>query len=332
MPSSQETLLAKRQARVAKRSFSGRVPGGLWRAEVLARVGRFRGDLKALETSPLAPVLPSEFLDSQIKQPLDRAEYLAYNGHNPVEWWSGSQIEAAWWALRQAEENLVRATSDKGVIKRYGASALAHARGRLADDDPRVTDLTGILPHGKPEDIRAAALEVLREVHEVSDRQHQTQRQFRNTLRVLTITLTLGGVALAAMAMVMPTFPLGVIGVPKNITGGDWLPIAMAAGAIGALISAVPSLAQMTGAATSFDSSRQQALLKIVVGAWSGPVGLIVMTAGLGTTATATASTTAPDTTFAGFILSAALFGVGQEALTRFADTKATNATPTTST
>ena len=94
--------------------------------------------------------------------------------------------------------------------------------------------------------------------------------------------------------------------------------VAMFFGALGALFSAVPSLAQVPEKVTTFSPVREQAALKVAVGAWSAIIGLMAVSAGLNSSATAPSS-------LAGFVMVAALFGAGQEAITRFADHKATD-------
>ncbi len=59
---------------------------------------------------------------------------------------------------------------------------------------------------------------------------------------------------------------------------------------------------------------RSQAVLKVVVGAWSAVIGLMAVAANLAT---------ADTKNLAGFAMVAAIFGASQEALTRFADRKA---------
>ncbi len=78
-----------------------------------------------------------------------------------------------------------------------------------------------------------------------------------------------------------------------------------------------------------FNPLRAQAALKIVVGAWSGLVGLMVVAAGMdgvgvtstGTGAQAAAAAEAPTpaqaASLAGFAVMAALFGASREAITR---------------
>jgi hypothetical protein len=72
--------------------------------------------------------------------------------------------------------------------------------------------------------------------------------------------------------------------------------------------------------ATSFSPVREQAALKVVVGAWSAVIGLMAASAALLTKG----DTPTTPTSLAGFAMMAALFGASQEAVTRFADHKAT--------
>ena len=100
----------------------------------------------------------------------------------------------------------------------------------------------------------------------------------------------------------------------------------MFAGMMGALFSALPSVAAIPDKTMVFNPVREQAVLKIAVGAWSAVFGLFAITAGLvQESMDQTAGTPSTNVqTFAGFVMTCALFGAAQEALTRFADRKAT--------
>ena len=222
-------------------------------------------------------------------------------------------------------------TADAPAIKAHGFGALSHAKGRLDDGDTRVTELKGLLAATgsdvQPLEIRRVAHAVAVASHEVSDREHRDQREFRNRLRLVVIVLGLLALVLGVIALMRP-MPGGWVPVPGGVTSqGHAIAGALALGAMGALFSAVPSLSQMPANSTTFNPVVEQALLKIVVGAWSALVGLVVVMAGLKVEAVEDLSPTSP----AGFALMCALFGAMQEAITRFADTKAAATKPQTS-
>jgi len=78
-------------------------------------------------------------------------------------------------------------------------------------------------------------------------------------------------------------------------------------------------VAQIPASQAPFNPVWEQAGLKVAVGAWSAIVGLLVVTAGIATAPGGANSSTS----LAGLLIIAALFGANQEALTRFADNKA---------
>lgn len=299
---------------------------GVWREEVRARAGWLESQATELTGSS---GIDRSFVEDHVLAPLAAAVRLTESPEDLAEAWSGSQIEEAWRNLRLAEIGLVQATTDPEAVAGYARAAQASAAGRLPADDPRLVALANALTakHPKIRRLRPATLEVLAAAHEVSDQSYRTQRGFRATLRVLALVLAVLAVLVAVLSATLwrtSTVLAQIVSAPPELEGGQGLALAVLVGAIGALFSAIPSIAQTSGTATAFSTRAHQALLKVAVGAWSGPFGLIIATAGLsqgtGTDPAAGAPSTA---TVAGFIMAAAFFGATQEALTRFADVKA---------
>lgn len=300
--------------------------GALWRGEVEARVERLRAQAATFGAA-FAPGTGAQFFQQHVIDSLDEADRIRTEPQSPASWWSGALIEDAWRHIRHAEESLVAVTADLASLRQHATRALVRAKEKLPADDAHVAAVTAADRLGDDQALRGALLALLDVVNTESAQRHQRQRGLRNRLRILTIALGLG--ALAAMAVGMwwwTGVPDGLVAVPSGITGGTWLTLAVIAGAAGALFSAIPSLALGSAQASSFDTTAQQALLKVVVGAWSAPLGLIAVTAGLG--AETSAEGTTPNGTLAGFLMMAALFGAAQEALTRFADKKAEDTSP----
>ncbi len=281
--------------------------GGMWRDEALSRLDRLESLARA------------EFDDANevnarlVSSHVDAARSLV-NGRSQVrEWWTGARIEATWRHMRVAEETLFE--SSEGVVARAQATVtLARGIDALGPYDPQVKELKRLLglPHPPPEkELIAAGSVLLAATHKQVDRQQRELRQFRNGLRILNGLLIVLGLALLVAvwvwewALLPPTD-----GLPSNTL----IAVAMFFGALGALFSAIPSLSQMPDKASPFSPISEQATLKVVVGAWSAVVGMMAVAAGL-----ATASTNQ----LSGFAMVAALFGAGQEAITRFADHKA---------
>lgn len=298
-------------------NVDGRIRAGVWRDEVMARATHLRSDARWLvlraEVRPEALGAP---IDVEVFQPLDRVEALAARGRATFrEWLSGSQVEECWRLLRQAEEGLLHLVAD-GSVPTRAKQARAHGLRMLGSDDPlRVVLDEALGGSAPPAALRAIALDVVRASHEASDRQHRQLRSFRNQLLGLSVVL----VALGAILLVVQSaMEQDLIPVPQGLgmSATGMLAVVMFFGCVGALFSAVPSLAAMPETSSPFNLPRQQAVLKVVMGAWSAVIGLLVVNAGLAAGAADTSS-------LGGLMVVAALFGAGQEAVTRFADQKA---------
>lgn len=298
------------------------VKSGAWRLTLRARAQRL---LQLAELTQLDPAAKARAMEH-----LSKAETLTDDPQNFVEAWTGSQVEEAWMYLRLAEESFLQAAIQAADVRANAHAALSHARGRLPDGDERVTALThsiadgGADPHlAQIADIKAHTLKVTVASHEISDEQHRAQREFRNRLRSITAGLFLMAVVVAIAAS-LATIPPNWIPAPAGASHqGHVVVAALLLGALGALFSAVPSLAQAPTNTTTFNPIVEQALLKVVVGSWSALVGLAAVAAGIQTSEGDTASP-------AGFAMMCALFGAMQEALTRFADHKAAETKPMT--
>lgn len=298
-----------------------RTHGGLWREEVYDRIDRLRDEVASMTHDGSAAEL------DRTRTHLSRAEKYADEEASPREWWSGSRIERCWRELRLAEVDVLRGAPE-AQVRAYAVEALSHGSWYLDTADPRVKELAALLARAQPDrHLRDAAVAVLVAGHGASDKRHRALRSFKNGLRALTgLLLALAVLALlAAWVLDWTLLPTAVssqqaaASEPENALA-QWsaVGLAMFFGALGALFSAIPSLAQIPERVTTFNPLREQAALKVAVGAWSAVIGLMAVSAGLNTRMTQTDS-------LAGFAMVAALFGAGQEAITRFADHKATD-------
>ena len=292
---------------------------GSWRHEVLDRVGRMETEL-ATTTG----------LDPAIADDLDQAREIAADRHG-VNPWSGRDIENAWRHLRLAEEGLLATRKDHADIVVAARKALGHAQGHLPPDFALTQDLQKALSAQTPEDptIHELAEAVTVAAHEACTTEHHKQRSFRNQIRGLTLVLVILAAATVAVIFVLPAeSTAGLLPAPKSMTTEIAVPLAMFLGSLGALFSALPSLSQLASQSSPFNPVKEQAALKVVVGAWSAVVGLLVVQAGMSGAGTATTTSPATAGTVAGFAVMAALFGASQEAITRFADHKAGQVAP----
>lgn len=309
---------------------------GTWRHEVLDRVGRLDQELTRLAT-------PDSTVTHAVRDNLATARRIAKDEDSTFDGWSGRSIENAWRYLRLAEEgllDLVREDRHDELEVTLGR-AIGHGMKHLPADDPMLTDLRAISAKASREAadwgrIKEVSQAVTVRAHEASTRDHQRQRSFRNQLRGLTaVLLGLAAGSVLALLAVGPDGPTDLLPAPAALD--PWLAVALAMGlgSIGALFSAVPSLAQKPTEGSPFNTVKEQAALKVVVGAWSAVVGLVIVNAGMTSIGTggdevAQVGTAAQAATAAGFAVMSAYFGATQEALTRFADRKASAVDPST--
>lgn len=294
--------------------------GGRWREDVWDRILR----LYDAATIPSDRTPPAGVLEH-----VDRAAQAANASKWAYRWDFASQIEACWRELRLAETAILRSSSGDEL---RATAFHAHRRGELnlGASDPEVVELGALLavdPAGRDLAheirLRSCALAVLSRSHQASDQHVRNLRSLRTQLRTLGALLAVlaVGFVLAVRQLhwqVLPTPGATGAGSAGSAPMSDWgtVCLAMVAGMLGALFSAIPSLSQVPEQSVAFNPLREQAVLKLAVGAWSAVFGLMAVTAGLGEPDSSTSS-------IAGFTMVAALFGAGQEALTRFADRKA---------
>lgn len=302
---------------------------GAWREEVKGRLTRLEAEARWLHQSRQPSADQLALMRSQVCQPLADLNVVLrtsprWNVLSKLRlWFLGSEIEECWRLLRQAEEGLL-IVDDRGV-RSHAESALVVGNAVLGNADPKVQNLARELEDtGTPSAemaLQRAAFDVLSHAHEVSDGRHRQMRGFRNQLFGLSGVLLI----LAAALVLFQRFVMDAPLIPPP-AAETWRPeptttliLVMFSGCIGALFSAVPSLAQIPEADHPFDLARAQAILKCVIGMWSAVVGILVVEAAI-----AGATAQADSSTLAGLFIVAALFGAGQEAITRFADHKAT--------
>ncbi|MCU1452843.1 MAG: hypothetical protein JWN46_989 [Acidimicrobiales bacterium] len=173
-------------------------------------------------------------------------------------------------------------------------------------------------PPGLPlADERTVIEAVLRAAVTQSDAFHHEARAFRNRLVIMTL-IALGSSA----CMVVLQWRLdGAEIVRPPGTGAEHLArwatllLVMVFGAIGALISAIPSASKIPRVRSPFNFPLQQALLKIVLGSLTAIVGVVV---------TGSSGVTNGYGSLQSLIGVAVVFGASQQAVTQFLDKRAT--------
>lgn len=310
---------------------------GAWRHEVLDRAGRLEQELHEYDSPESADEVTTA------RRNIKAAEGIAGDPTWRPQGWSGRSTENAWRHLRLAEEALTHLAAEHPLrrheLTTMTARVLSLAPSYLPVDDAALKELRTLHDTtGKDGTQWSRYAELAGDVtvryHEAATTAHHQQRSFRNQLRGLTLVLlALAAGGVLALALVGPPAE-SLVAAPEGLQPWVAAAVAMGMGSVGALFSAVPSLAAKPTEATPFNTLKEQAALKVVVGAWSAVVGLVVVTAGLTSPGSDVSEVTALVATegvsLAGFALMAAYFGATQEALTRFADRKASAVDPST--
>jgi len=291
--------------------------GGAWREEIWDHIGRMRD----------IPVSRAPEAQQAIEDHLARAEEIANESYWAWFGRRGSRIEATWREVKLAEETQLSAADDQTVLS-LGRDALRSGSVHLDAQDEQLQKLKTELAKGVPDptEVRTLALDLLKRSHYASDAAHRQMRAVGEKIAAATT-----GLLLLAIAVAIVTGLAGLRLLPDVTNGtkplGEWetVVLAMVAGLVGAMFSAVPSIAMIPDKGQTFNPVWRQAAFKMAVGAWSGLIGLMAVSAGLiAPIVQANSPGTPSGANLAGFLMTAALFGAGQEALSRFADRKAT--------
>jgi len=310
-------------ARSTQHMVDIRQRGGAWREEVWDRVGRYRDAInRSFASSPGT----RELIDDHLRE----AESVANDSYWP---WAGrrrSRIEAVWRELRLAEEAIV-AHAEDGDLLVLARDAISHGKRYLGPTDSRVVALQEATSadHVDLTKVREETLLVLTEAHKASDASHRVLGAVGQQIALWTGWLAgLAGLTVIGIAVLgwefLPAVSDGADGV---IEGWQTVLLAMVAGLVGAVFTAVPSISLIPDKGEPFNPVWRQAALKMVIGAWSGFIGVLAVTTGLAepliTEAIARDPATPSLMSLSGFVMTAALFGASQEAISRFADRRA---------
>lgn len=295
--------------------------GGAWREDAWDRIGRMRDTLESG-----TPTDPSSRARAQVHEHLNQAEAILNESYWRWVGRRGARIEAAWRELRLAEETYLTAAPNAETLV-LAEDAAAHAAGYLGTTDAMLASLTRLIKD-KPADhaeLRTRAAAVLKRAHQASDADHRRLRAVGERIGAAAIGLTILAILLVALiARVDWQFLPAVSNGDGTIEGWQGVALAMVSGVVGAMFSAIPSVSLIPDKKEPFNPVWRQAALKMAIGAWSGFVGLVVVTAGLAEPITPDPGSGTAGAALSGFVMTAALFGAGQEAVSRFADRRAT--------
>jgi hypothetical protein len=247
-----------------------------------------------------------------------------------ANWWTGAAITAGWESVHGAEAELVDIESEADV-----RASLPHLATWLQQvmptGEPRKRyegELTEYMNAAKTLD-RTIVRQVYKDVVRSNNESKANLRAFRNLLIVLTAALATVLVAIAVWHAIDPGFVslCGTGGSGTSATaclsgkqsrGHDVLEVELL-GALGGLLSLVVAF---TASGTETPPSRYnvrpaQAALKVVAGAATGLVGVLIVQSGI---IVSPASQTSSEVLF---LVYAVVFGFSQQLLTKFVDKRA---------
>ncbi|WBC16135.1 hypothetical protein O7600_04650 [Micromonospora sp. WMMA1998] len=231
-----------------------------------------------------------------------------------VEWLRGGNLEYAWQTVHSVERAMLELRTPEELVGLLGAYRGAAAQF-LAADDKVLTDLDPVADAATPALIRAKAQALLLRYHSVSDEFHESVRRLRNRMLGLSVFALVAEVLVVLVQwrshdVRLLKAPVDAAGVPA------WrlLFFVLIAGALGAFLSALPSMITSRSGGLPYKLPFQQGLLKLAIGPLVAVVGIMLVIGGL-------VETTVNST--AALLGVAIVFGAGQQAVTAFADRRA---------
>lgn len=281
-----------------------------WRQVALARAHRCRYELLAASENGGARDGRAESTARQILL----AERVVEEAATLKAWYDGSQQEAAWDALHEAEAEIIELLSGDDLVA-HTNDVLVQARTFLPKDDPRLLAVVKLRDAG-PQGLAAGRSQVThlaRAASNVSDASYAQSRGFRNRLIKISIVGTLAALVFLLTAGFMNLDFNGTGGISSQMKGWEPAILILLFGCIGALVSEIPSAARAGGMRNPFSLPFWRMIMKLCVGPLFAITGIFIMQGGVVTGLQA-------QTTLLGLSVWAALFGASQKSVTRFVD------------
>ncbi|MFI7220695.1 hypothetical protein [Micromonospora maritima] len=284
----------------------GGVPSAVWQVRVRTKLDDLYQQLTALAARDPDRAAALRTQLSGVEAVLGRS--------GVVEWLRGGNLEYAWQTVHSVERAMVELRTPEELVGLLGAYRGAAAQF-LAADDKVLTDLDPAADAATPALIRAKAQALLLRYHSVSDEFHESVRRLRNRMLGLSVFALVAEVLVVLVQwrshdVRLLKAPVDAAGVPA------WrlLFFVLIAGALGAFLSALPSMITSRSGGLPYKLPFQQGLLKLAIGPLVAVVGIMLVIGGL-------VETTVNST--AALLGVAIVFGAGQQAVTAFADRRA---------
>ncbi|MFD6717329.1 hypothetical protein AMK25_12650 [Micromonospora sp. TSRI0369] len=282
------------------------VPSAVWQVRVRTKLDDLYQQLAALSARDPELVAGLRAQLSGVEAVLGRS--------GVVEWLRGGNLEYAWQTIHSVERAMVALRSSDeltGLLPAY-RSAAAQV---LPADDKVLTDLDSATGGVPVELLRARVQALLLRYHSASDEFHESARRLRNRMLGLSVFALLAEVLVVLVQW--RTHDLRLLEAPTDAGGVPaWrlLFFVLIAGALGAFLSALPSMITSRSGGLPYKLPFQQGLLKLAIGPLVAVVGIMLVIGGL--VETSVSSTAA-------LLGLAIVFGAGQQAVTAFADRRA---------
>ncbi|MGX1617841.1 hypothetical protein ACWIF8_28535 [Micromonospora chalcea] len=282
------------------------VPSAVWQVRVRTKLDDLYQQLAALSARDPELVAGLRAQLSGVEAVLGRS--------GVVEWLRGGNLEYAWQTIHSVERAMVALRSSDeltGLLPAY-RSAAAQV---LPAEDKVLTDLDSATGGVPVELLRARVQALLLRYHSASDEFHESARRLRNRMLGLSVFALLAEVLVVLVQW--RTHDLRLLEAPTDAGGVPaWrlLFFVLIAGALGAFLSALPSMITSRSGGLPYKLPFQQGLLKLAIGPLVAVVGIMLVIGGL--VETSVSSTAA-------LLGLAIVFGAGQQAVTAFADRRA---------
>lgn len=285
------------------------VPTAVWQVRVRTKLDDLHQQLSFLEARGAGNAARVAALRAQLS---GVEAVLGRSG--VVEWLRGGRLEYAWQSIHAVERAMVELRTPAellGLLPAYQGAAAQF----LKADDKVLTAFDASTDVGAPALFQAKVQALLQQYHSASDEFHESVRRLRNRMLGLSVF------ALVAEAlMVLAQWRSRDVQLLKPPTDAAGVPawrllfFVLIAGALGAFISALPSMINSRSGGLPYKLPFQQGLLKLAIGPLVAVVGIMLVIGGL-------VETTVNST--AALLGVAIVFGAGQQAVTAFADRRA---------
>ncbi|MEU8071336.1 MULTISPECIES: hypothetical protein [unclassified Micromonospora] len=282
------------------------VPRAVWQVRVRTKLDDLYEQLTALSQRDPERVSALRALLSPVEGVLGRS--------GVVEWLRGGKLEYAWQTIHAVERAMVALRTGDELIGLLPAYRSAAAQV-LPPDDKVFTDLDPVAGGMSEALLRARVQGLLTRYHSASDEFHESARRLRNRILGLSVFALVAEVLMVLVQW--RSTDVRLLEAPGDAGGVPaWrlLSFVLIAGALGAFLSALPSMITARSGGLPYKLPFQQGLLKLAIGPLVALVGIMLVVGGL--VETSVSSTAA-------LLGLAIVFGAGQQAVTAFADRRA---------